>query len=52
MIARAFVLATFVAGGIMLADLLIHPQGTKVLANAGVTVEKTATNALLGTPTK
>lgn len=46
--ARFFALATFVAAGVMLADLVIHPQGTAVLANAGVTTEKTATNALLG----
>jgi hypothetical protein len=48
MIARLFALGTFVAGGIMLADLVIHPTGTKVLVNSAVTAEKVGTNALLG----
>jgi hypothetical protein len=46
--ARFFALATFVAAGVMLADLVIHPSGTQVLTNSAVTAEKTATNALLG----
>jgi hypothetical protein len=46
--AKFFALASLVAVGVILADFVIHPQGTKVLTNAGVTAEKTATNALLG----
>lgn len=48
MIARFFALATLTVGCIALADLIAHPTATKQLADAGVTVEKTATNALLG----
>lgn len=48
MVARFFALATLVVAGVMLADLVVHPQGTQVLANAFVTVQKTASNALLG----
>lgn len=46
--AKFFGLATLTVAMIALADLVVHPQGTQVLANAGVTTEKTATNALLG----
>jgi len=48
MIAKFFGLATLVVGGVILADLVIHPQGTKALTNAGVSAEKVSTNALLG----
>lgn len=48
MIAKAFGLATLTVALIALADLVVHPAGTQVLANSAVTVQKTATNALLG----
>lgn len=37
-----------VVAGVMLADLLIHPQGTNALGTQIVNVEKVTTNALLG----
>jgi hypothetical protein len=47
--ARFFAFATFVVGGIIVADILIHPQGTSA-ASAGVTqIEKPAFQSLLGT---
>jgi hypothetical protein len=48
MAARVFGVVTLVVVGIMLADLVIHPNGTKVLTSSAVTAEKTGTNALLG----
>lgn len=48
MIGKLFALATFVAGGIIAADFLTHPAGTKQLADSAVTTEKVAANALLG----
>jgi hypothetical protein len=48
MAARVFGVITLVVVGIMLADLVIHPNGTKVLTSSAVTAEKTGTNALLG----
>ena len=47
-VAQFFALATLVVVGTMLADLVIHPNGTKVLTGAAVTGEKTGLNALLG----
>lgn len=47
-VAQFFALATLTVGLIALADLVIHPQGTKVLTSSAVTAEKTASNALLG----
>lgn len=37
---------------VVAADFLIHPNGTKALANAGVSAEKTALNAELGQTTR
>lgn len=48
MAAKFFALATAIVVGVALADLVIHPTGTQVLTNAGVTAEKTSLNALLG----
>jgi hypothetical protein len=48
--AKIFVLAGAVVTGIVLADILIHPQGTTAAGNAIVGVEKPAANALLGVP--
>lgn len=48
MIARIFVLAGAVVGGIMLADVLTHPQGVKA-ASAGISsIATPAESALLG----
>ena len=33
---------------VMIADFVIHPQGTQTLANAATTAQKTALNAELG----
>jgi hypothetical protein len=34
--------------GVILADLVHNPNGTKALANAGTTAEKISVNGLLG----
>jgi hypothetical protein len=34
--------------GVIVADLLIHPQGTQAAANGIVSIEKPGLNALLG----
>ena len=47
-VAQFFALATLVVVGTMLADLVIHPNGTKVLTSSAVTGEKAGLNALLG----
>lgn len=47
-VAQFFALATLTVGLIALADLVIHPAGTKVLTSSAVQFEKTGTNALLG----
>jgi hypothetical protein len=46
--ARIFGFLALTVGCIALADLVIHPAGTKVLTSSAVTAEKTGTNALLG----
>jgi hypothetical protein len=46
--AKVFGLLTLGVAMIALADLVIHPAGTKVLTGSAVTAEKTGTNALLG----
>jgi hypothetical protein len=40
--------AVIVAGGVMLADLLIHPQGTKALFDGIGALWKTSVNGMLG----
>jgi hypothetical protein len=42
-------LAGLVVVGIIIADFLIHPQGTTAAANGLVNVTKPAESALLGT---
>lgn len=37
-----------IIGGIILADLIHNPKGTKVLANSATNTEKISANALLG----
>jgi hypothetical protein len=39
-----------VIGGVIIADILIHPTGTQAAANAASTIAKPTYNALLGTP--
>lgn len=34
--------------GVIIADFLIHPEGTKAAANGFVAIEKPSLNALLG----
>jgi hypothetical protein len=34
--------------GVILADLVANPSGTKVLTGAGTTIEQTSVNGLLG----
>lgn len=38
--------------GVILADVLIHPEGTKAAAQGLVSLEKPTMNALLGSTTK
>jgi hypothetical protein len=37
--------------GVIVADFLIHPEGTKAAANGIVSIEKPGLNALLGKAT-
>lgn len=41
--------AVIVAGGVMLADVLIHPQGTSALFNGLGNLWKISVNGMLGT---
>ena len=41
-------LAALVVGGIIVADILIHPTGTKAASSGIQGIETPATNALLG----
>lgn len=41
-------LATLIVGGIMLANAIAHPQGTKALADGVGSLWKTSVNGLLG----
>lgn len=45
-------LAGLVVVGIIVADFLIHPEGTKAAANGVVAVAKPTYNALLGVASK
>lgn len=38
--------------GIIIADFVSHPQGTKAAADGLVSIEKISVNGLLGTPSK
>lgn len=46
--AKFFSLAALVVGGIIVANILIHPTGTKAAASGISTVTSPAYNALLG----
>lgn len=46
-IAAAFAL---VVTGVVIANILIHPQGTQAAANGVTTILKPTYNALLGSP--
>jgi hypothetical protein len=48
--AKFFSLAALVVAGAMLADVLIHPQGTQAASQGFSSIEKPALNAVLGTP--
>jgi hypothetical protein len=48
MAGKIFGLLTLAVVGIALADLVIHPNDTKVLTSSAVSAEKVGTNALLG----
>lgn len=48
-IAAAF---TLIVGGIIVADILIHPQGTQAAGNAFAGILTPSYNALLGQPSK
>lgn len=50
MLARFFALAALVVGGVVVADILIHPNGTAAAATGASNIEKPALNALLGSP--
>lgn len=41
-------LAGLVVVGIIIANLTIHPEGTKAIANGFVSIEKPTVNGLLG----
>lgn len=41
-------LAGAVVLGVIIADFLVHPQGTTAAANGIVNIEKVSANALLG----
>jgi hypothetical protein len=47
-VSNFWTLAGAVVLAVMVADFVIHPQGTQALANAATTSEKTALNAELG----
>lgn len=44
----ALALLGLVVVGVIIADFLIHPEGTKAAANGIVSIEKPGLNALLG----
>lgn len=48
MIARLFALATLGVGGIIVADVLIHPKGTKTVLSGLASIQKVAGNQMLG----
>ena len=48
MAARLFGLAAFVVGGIIVADILVHPSGTSAASSGIVGIETPAIQGLLG----
>lgn len=49
---KFFGLLTLGIGGIIIADILIHPTGTAAATSGVANIQKPWLNALLGTPTK
>jgi hypothetical protein len=47
---RVAAIASLVVIGVIIADVLIHPQGTAAASQGAVGIEKPALNALLGAP--
>lgn len=47
--AKLFALASFVVGGVIVADILIHPQGTAAASAGARSLEVPAFQSLLGT---
>lgn len=52
MIAQIIPLATLIVGGVMLANAIANPAGTKVLIDGVGSLWKVSVNGLLGQPTK
>lgn len=48
---QIFSLAALVVGGIIVADILIHPAGTQAATNGLASITTPAQNALLGSTT-
>ncbi len=46
--AKFFSLAALVVGGIIIADILIHPTGTKAAATGVTSISRPAISGLLG----
>jgi len=44
-------LATLIIGGVIIADILIHPAGTAAASGAATKLWGSSLNALLGKPT-
>ena len=47
---KFFGLLTLAIGGIIIADVLIHPQGTAAASTGVANLQRPWLNALLGTP--
>jgi hypothetical protein len=52
MVSRGFAIASLVVIGVIIADILTHPQGTSAALGATQYVTQPAYNALLGQPGK
>lgn len=48
---KFFALASLVVGGIIVADILIHPAGTAAASNGLIGILTPSINGLLGSPT-
>lgn len=51
MLAKLFAVGALAIGGIILADVLIHPQGTATAFNGAAALEIPGINGLLGSTT-
>jgi len=49
-VSKFFGLLTLAIGGIIIADVLIHPQGTAAASTGVANLQRPWLNALLGTP--